>query len=785
MKTLISTISILFLCTVCALCGINNTPKIDFSTEGNDMPVIDTLHFVNPPADITVSCSESVNTGQALQVVNNDPNCLTNTSVTPTVLGSGSLCGGTAIYQWTYTDVCGHTIQHTQYVTVTPMSYPQFVNPPVDVTVNYSSILSSGVPLNITNNEVGGCSINQTLVPIQTGSATICGGIISYTWTYTDQCNRTIIHTQNVTVEPLPQAYFINPPADITVECSNYPLSNIPSLTLTNGISGAAGINTTVAPIVVDSVVNCNGFVDLIYTYADSCNRLTYYKQRITVYGKKYRLSGFCFTDANANNIFDSNNDFPLSNVAVKVEGDSVTHYTNDDGYYSFYLDSGMQEIKYIINFGSWVQDTIVKTINITKAENYLFTAYKPQNSNAESAVVTLTSSAVTCKSLSNLYAQVFNNSSSMMSGYLIVRFDLKTYFTSMSPLPSGGEANYLVWNFNDLPPGKTFTPSIKFWVPDIASGNDSLLFKALVVSGISGDTLNTFLYDIKFDCDTSSNLTKNFPDRQGEENYTLVGENITYQVKFTNKLSVQAKSIIISNTIDKNLDISSLKIHKASHKFNVFSINNELIFVSDSIDLNPKSEGYVLFSLAQNPGLKEKTVIEHEAIVKLNNTITDLTNKAINTIVSMLPCDLLDTKVKNLDNTLTIAGKGTTYSWYECGNTQLLHSGNQFQPNKNGSYYCIVEGPDCRTISDCVEYISTQTEDALTEEQIVYPNPVTQFLYFKTNKKLNIEVIDVYGNLKAVTKENFVDFRDMVPGIYFVKIGDLREYKVYRVVKE
>ena len=30
-----------------------------------------------------------------------------------------------------------------------------------------------------------------------------CGGTIIYTWTYTDVCNRTITHVQNVTVTPV------------------------------------------------------------------------------------------------------------------------------------------------------------------------------------------------------------------------------------------------------------------------------------------------------------------------------------------------------------------------------------------------------------------------------------------------------------------------------------------------------------------------------------------------------------------------------------------------------
>jgi hypothetical protein len=39
------------------------------------------------------------------------------------------------------------------------------------------------------------------------------------TWTFTDECGRTITHSQNITVDPAPQTSFINAPGDISMTC--------------------------------------------------------------------------------------------------------------------------------------------------------------------------------------------------------------------------------------------------------------------------------------------------------------------------------------------------------------------------------------------------------------------------------------------------------------------------------------------------------------------------------------------------------------------------------------
>ena len=48
--------------------------------------------------------------------------------------------------------------------------------------------------------------------PVGDGMLDTCGHSVTYTWEFTDQCSRTISHSQTVTVEPIPEASFVNPP---------------------------------------------------------------------------------------------------------------------------------------------------------------------------------------------------------------------------------------------------------------------------------------------------------------------------------------------------------------------------------------------------------------------------------------------------------------------------------------------------------------------------------------------------------------------------------------------
>jgi hypothetical protein len=238
--------------------------------------------FENPPGNITVTCDMIPSSGPVLVAKNNDTFCPINTNVTPTQSGSATICGGTITYTWTFTDECNRTINHTQNVVVTPMPLAAFINPPSDITVTCDLIPTTAPQLQVKNNGPAGCSIDQLITPVQTGSATICGGTITYVWTFTDVCNRTITHTQNIVVTPMPQAAFVNPPSNITVTCDLIP-STAPQLQVKNNGPAGCNIDQLITPVQSGSGTICGGTITYTWTFTDVCNRTITHVQTITI----------------------------------------------------------------------------------------------------------------------------------------------------------------------------------------------------------------------------------------------------------------------------------------------------------------------------------------------------------------------------------------------------------------------------------------------------------------------------------------------------------------------
>ncbi|MFZ1580926.1 MAG: gliding motility-associated C-terminal domain-containing protein [Saprospiraceae bacterium] len=251
--------------------------------------------FINPPADVTVSClnAPDPNALPPLDYTNGvtDPTgaCQIMGSDVPTRTGDLVNCEGVYTYTWEVTDQCNRTITHTQNITILPPPAATFINPPADVTVSCLNAPDPNAlpPLDYTNgvtDPTGVCQIMGNDIPTRTGDLVNCAGVYTYTWEVTDQCNRTITHTQNITILPPAPATFINPPTDITVLCTDAPdLSVPPTLSYENGETGSCIISGNVPAVINGGINGCQGVYNLVWEYTDYCNRTIQWTQRITV----------------------------------------------------------------------------------------------------------------------------------------------------------------------------------------------------------------------------------------------------------------------------------------------------------------------------------------------------------------------------------------------------------------------------------------------------------------------------------------------------------------------
>jgi hypothetical protein len=189
--------------------------------------------FINPPADTTIVCGDSLTLSiPDLFYSNNETAaCEISGSVPGTPSGTFDECGGAQMITWEFTDLCGRTITYIQNITVDPAPPAAFINPPADTTISCGDSLTLSIPdLFYSNNETGACEISGSVPGTPSGTFDECGGSQMISWEFTDQCGRTITHVQTITVDPAPEAAFINPPADTTLVCGDSLTLSIPDL---------------------------------------------------------------------------------------------------------------------------------------------------------------------------------------------------------------------------------------------------------------------------------------------------------------------------------------------------------------------------------------------------------------------------------------------------------------------------------------------------------------------------------------------------------------------------
>ncbi|TVQ49663.1 MAG: hypothetical protein EA362_04055, partial [Saprospirales bacterium] len=239
--------------------------------------------FIDPPSDETVECSDIPQGLTPLSFSNFDNGiCLIEGEIIPTVDEDYDICGGTITYSWETTDDCGRAISHQQIITIEPAPIAEFINPPEDITVECIDIPASAPDLEFSNGLSGDCEISGFVSAEVSGSADLCGGEIIYTWSFTDVCGREISHQQIITVDPVEEADFINPPEDITVDCIDIP-SAAPDLEFSNGLSGDCEIFGFTSAEVSGSADLCGGEIIYTWSFTDACDREISHQQIITV----------------------------------------------------------------------------------------------------------------------------------------------------------------------------------------------------------------------------------------------------------------------------------------------------------------------------------------------------------------------------------------------------------------------------------------------------------------------------------------------------------------------
>jgi len=230
--------------------------------------------FSNLPANITISCSESIPFDEPTV----SDNCSNDLEINFSEEETDGDCIGEAIISrtWDVEDECGNFVEYTQMITIQDNDAPLITNVPANITISCDDLDTDfGTPdiLDVCDEEAS--------LELEELEEFVCPGTftITRTWTAVDDCGNSSSASQIVSVIDNIAPELSSEPQDVTVNCDQIPI--IPIITATDNCDNDP--SSTFSEDIIPG--NCLGNYQIKRTWRsiDHCNNETVHVQTITV----------------------------------------------------------------------------------------------------------------------------------------------------------------------------------------------------------------------------------------------------------------------------------------------------------------------------------------------------------------------------------------------------------------------------------------------------------------------------------------------------------------------
>ncbi len=366
-----------------------------------------------------------------------------------------------------------------------------------------------------------------------------------------------------------------------------------------------------------------------------------------SVGGTLARVSGRVVSDSDADCVAAESEDF-LSGWKLLVTPGDLKLRTNREGEFVAYLPEGDFNIK-PVGTDLWVGACLPSGLDVTvnsdldPVEHVDFPM--EAQSLVESLEVSITSSAAMVGRQILYYINIHNNGTVPYTG--IVQFKHDPVLTDFASIPPATEydAPEAEWYIEDLPIGATRTIVVKLQVPR----DESLMGKEVCASvKVKKNGGNDLLNKHKSD-ETCDEITA--PKDPNDISVTPRGfggrgivqaedSTLTYTIRFQNVGSAAARDVVILDTLDSDLDVSTIYFGASSHDYYVNILEGNILeFRFEGIELPGKdvdeegSQGVVKYAVNVNRFLPVDTEIKNRAAIYFDFNKPVITNTVLNTI--------------------------------------------------------------------------------------------------------------------------------------------------------
>lgn len=406
------------------------------------------------------------------------------------------------------------------------------------------------------------------------------------------------------------------------------------------------------------NLVDLNGDRDLDIVTGSRDSRIAWYENLFNY----PNISGFAFWDKNSDGKLDPDESI-IKNLPIQLTPRATSTFTGSDGKYRFYVPDGRYQIS-VQPDECWqlTTDSLSYTVNIagnvSLNKNFGFQLVPK----AQAVQPRLSSGPTRCGFDVPFVLSVHNEGCVPSKGMFgLVRSPLAKYLGA-SIFPDRVKGDTLLWNYSTLVGTAAQQLRLNFQIAGTDFLGDTIHIKTLAyLENPQGQLQLASTYDYRSEirCAYDPNDKLTFPNRRNAypRNYTLFKEEMEFLVRFQNTGNDTAFTVVIRDTLDKNLDWSTFRPLAGSHPFEThiqengaLSFTFKNILLPDSKTNEPLSHGFVSYRVSPKAGLPEQMEILNTAYIYFDFNPPIQTNTTSNVMVSSLP---RITRTKDLNSSL------------------------------------------------------------------------------------------------------------------------------------
>ncbi|MCG3165447.1 MAG: hypothetical protein POELPBGB_01210 [Bacteroidia bacterium] len=359
----------------------------------------------------------------------------------------------------------------------------------------------------------------------------------------------------------------------------------------------------------------------LTYTVFDSCGY----------------ISGSVFSDANNNGIFDVGENPFLAGSLQTTGNDVYETQVGSDGSFTIIVGNGTYTTNFIpqLNYHAVNPTNHLSQINNSYDSVDFAVTPIPGNPDLQIFINPITAARPGFNATYKLIA--INIGTDTLSGSIRFGIDNRLSFVSATPMYDSFQNDSMTWSFTDFTPLETMTYDVVLNIPAPTTVNigDILSFSAIIYP-VQGDMAPLDNYD-----ELRQTVTGSYdPNDKWVSHDTLSPTQVTqaeylnYRIRFQNTGTDTAFTVAVRDTLDQNLDWSSLQMINASHNYNL-SIRGgntlewrfENILLPDSNTNEPQSHGYIFYRIKPKTNLALNDSIANTAAIYFDFNPPVITN--------------------------------------------------------------------------------------------------------------------------------------------------------------